>query len=86
MADEKEIGFVEHWFGKIMVAGIKITNGPLKVGDKIRIKGHTSDFTMVVKSMQINNVDVQEAGTGSDIGIRVPEHSRQHDKVYLVTE
>lgn len=84
MSTEQEVGFVEHWFSKAMVAGIKITNGPLKVGDTIHIKGHTSDFKMTITSMQINNKEVQEALTGDDIGIKVPEHSREHDKVYIV--
>lgn len=83
---EQEIGYVEHWFGHIMVAGIKITNGPLKVGDTIHIKGHTSDFTMTIESMQIEHDTVPEAKTGDDIGIKVPEHVRVHDKVYKVTE
>ncbi|MBI2093050.1 MAG: translation elongation factor-like protein [Deltaproteobacteria bacterium] len=82
---EKEIGFVEHWFGHIMVAGIKITNGPLKVGDTIHVKGHTTDITTTIKSMQINNKDITEAKTGDDIGMKMPDHARQHDKVYLVT-
>jgi len=83
---EKEIGFVEHWFGNIMVAGIKITNGPLKVGDTIHIKGHTSDFTTTIESMQKDNGSIEEAKTGDDIGIKVPEHARDHDKVFLVTD
>lgn len=83
---EKEIGFVEHWFGHIMVAGIKITNGPLKIGDTIKIKGHTSDFTLAVKSMQIEHKNIEVANTGDDIGMKLPEHARQNDKVYLVTE
>jgi len=83
---EKEIGYVEHWFGHIMVAGIKITNGPLKVGDRIHIKGHTTDFVTTVTSMQIEHKNVEVANTGDDIGIRLQEHARQHDKVYLVTD
>jgi putative protease len=83
---EKEVGFVEHWFSNVMVAGIKITNGPLKVGDKIHIKGHTSDFTCTVESMQVEHGAIEEAKNGDDIGIKVPEHAREHDKVYLVTE
>jgi len=83
---EMEIGFVEHWFGHIMVAGIKITGGSLKVGDKIRIKGHTSDFTCVVESMQVEHGSIEEAKAGNDIGIKVPEHARTHDKVYKVEE
>lgn len=83
---EKEVGFVEHWFGHIMVAGIKITDGPLKVGDKIRIKGHTTDFTMDVDSMEMEHGHIDVAKNGDDIGVKVPEHARVHDKVYLVTD
>ncbi|MFH1652837.1 MAG: hypothetical protein ABIE74_02165 [Pseudomonadota bacterium] len=83
---EEEVGYVEHWFGHLNVAGIKITNGALKVGDKIHIKGHTSDFTITVTSMQVEHDNVQVAPQGSDIGITVPEHARIHDKVYKVLE
>ena len=82
---EKEIGFVEHWFGHIMVAGIKLTDGTLKIGDTIHFKGHTSDFKMTISAMQINNKDVTEAKAGDDIGVKTPDHARQHDKVFLVT-
>jgi putative protease len=82
---EKEIGFVEHWFGHIMVAGIKITDGLLKIGDTIHIKGHTTDFTATIRTMQVNNKTVTEAKTGDDIGVKVTDHARQHDKVFLVT-
>lgn len=83
---EQEIGFVEHFFGHINVAAIKITNGTLKVGDTIHVKGHTTDFTETIKSMQINNVDVKEANTGDDVGVKMEGKCREHDKVYLVTE
>lgn len=81
---EKEIGFVEHFFGHISVAGIKITNGKLKVGDTIHIKGHTTDFTEKISSMQIDNKEITEAKAGDDIGIKMVGKCRDHDKVYLV--
>ena len=83
---EKEIGFVEHWFGHLMVAGIKITDGPLKVGDKVRIKGHTSDFICSIDTMEMEHGHIDVANNGDDIGVKVPEHARDNDKVYLVTE
>lgn len=82
---EQEVGFVEHWFGHLMVAGIKITKGPLKVGDTIHIKGHTSDFTCTVQSIQVEHKKLDVANTGDAIGIKIPEHAREHDKVYKVT-
>jgi len=83
---EKEIGVVTHYFTHINVAGIDITNGELKVGDTIHIKGHTSDFTQKINSMQIEHQDVEKAVKGDSIGIKVIEHARVHDQVYLVEE
>ncbi len=82
---EKEIGFVEHFFGHINVAAIKMTAGKLRVGDKIRLKGHTTDFEETIQSMQIDNVDVAEANAGDDIGVKMVGKCREHDKVYVVT-
>lgn len=84
MATEQEIGVVTHYFGHISVAAVKLT-GPLAVGDTIRIKGHTTDMTFKVESMQIEHKAVQQAAQGDNVGIRVPGHAREHDKVYKIT-
>ena len=83
---EVKIGKVTHYFGKIGVAAIEITEGELKVGDTIHIVGHTSDFMQKVHSMQIEHEDVEKVAAGQSIGIRVDEHAREHDEVFLVTE
>jgi putative protease len=83
--DEEKIGVVTHYFGKAGVAAIEITHGELKVGDTIHIKGHTSDFTQKVDSMQVEHQDVQVARVGDSIGLKVAEHARQHDVVLKVT-
>lgn len=80
----EEIGEVIHYFSKISVAAIKITNGNLKIGDKIRIKGATTDFEQVVESMEINKQKIDEAKPGDEIGIKVRERVREGDKVYKV--
>jgi translation initiation factor IF-2 len=81
---EQLIGEVTHYFGKAQVAGIKITDGELSVGDTIHIVGHTSDFTQNIESMQIDRVPVESAKVGDEIGIKVSEHAREHDAVYRV--
>jgi putative protease len=85
VGNEVKIGQVSHYFGKIQVAAIELTDGELSVGDTIHIKGHTSDFIQTVDSMQIDNADVTVAVKGSSIGIRVTEHARVGDTVYKVT-
>jgi len=82
---EEIIGKVSDFFARPVVAGIELT-APLKLGDKIHIKGHTTDIEFTVDSMQINNVDVKEAKTGDSVGIKVSERVRRGDIVYKVTD
>jgi len=81
---EKAIGKVTDFFSRPVVAGIELT-ATLKLGDKIHIKGHTTDMELIVDSMQINNVNVKQAKTGDAIGIKVSERVRRGDIVYKVT-
>lgn len=81
---EKLIGKVNHWFGRIGVAGIALTDA-LAVGDRIHVLGHTTDFEQEVTSMQIMHQDVNEAGNGDEVGIKVQFRARSGDLVYKVT-
>ena len=82
---EEEVGKVSDFFARPVVAGIELT-GKLKVGDKIHISGHTTDMELVVDSMQINNVNVQEAKAGDSVGIKVTDRVRRGDTIYKVTD
>ena len=84
--EEKKVGVVIKFFGKIGVAAVKLTDDSLKVGDTIHIKGHTTDLTQEVGSMQIENQNVQEAGPGADIGVKIGDRVRENDVVYKVIE
>jgi translation initiation factor IF-2 len=84
--EELEIGRVAKFFAKIGVAAIRITQGELKVGDTIHLKGHTTDFTQVVDSMQVEHASVEKVNGGAEVGIRVKEAVREHDAVYRVKE
>ena len=81
---EEVIGKVSDFFSRPVVAGIELT-GTLKVGDKIHILGHTTDITLVVDSMQINNVDVEKAKAGDAVGVKVSDRVRRGDTIYKVT-
>jgi len=82
---EEIIGKVSDFFAHPVVAGIELT-AALKVGDKIHLKGHTTDLEMTVDSMQINNEQVEEAKTGDSIGVKVSERVRSGDLVYKITD
>ncbi|MFC1964025.1 translation elongation factor-like protein [Chloroflexota bacterium] len=82
---EQVVGKVSEFFARPVVAGVDVS-GRIKVGDKIHIKGHTTDLELVVDSMQVDNANVAEAKSGDLIGIKVPDRVRPGDTVYKVTD
>jgi selenocysteine-specific translation elongation factor len=82
---EVVIGKVTDFFARPVVAGIELTAN-VKVGDNIHIKGHTTDLELAVTSMQINNLNVDQAKAGDNVGIKVSERVRRGDIVYKVTD
>ncbi|MDX1386011.1 MAG: EF-Tu/IF-2/RF-3 family GTPase [bacterium] len=81
---EEEVGTVEHYYNGLHVAAIHVEHGRLKVGDRIHIRGHTTDFEETIGNMQVNHTEVREAGRGAHVGIPVHEKVRNHDHVYIV--
>jgi len=80
----EEVGTVTHYFSKVGVAAVVLTK-TLKKGDRIRIKGATTDFEQVVESMEIDRKPVDMAMPGDMVGIKVRERVRKKDKVYLLS-
>ena len=81
--EERLIGKIVHFYGNINVGIIELSDA-LKVGDTVHIKGHTSDFTQQISSMQIEHAKVDEAKTGDSVGIKVDQKVHEHDAVYKV--
>lgn len=86
MATEEKVGVITDYFAKIGVAGIRLADGELQVGDRIRIRGHTTDFTQTVDSLQIEHRAVQRAERGSEVALKVSERVRRHDEIFRVRE
>lgn len=80
---EREIGRVTHWFGHLGVAAVTLQEA-LRVGDRIRVKGHTTDFTATVDRMQVDHADVKEAKPGDDVAVHLGQKAREHDSVLKV--
>ena len=80
--EEMQVGKVTHYFPKIGVAVVEVTQGSMKVGDEIRIKGKTTDFVQKVSSMQIEHDKIEMAEPGISIGMKVSEPVRANDLVY----
>jgi len=81
--EEKLIGKVTHYFGKIGVAVIELDD-TLKVGDEIRIVGGETDFTQTVESMEMEHKKIEEARAGDSIGLKVSQKVREGYKVYKI--
>lgn len=82
---EVPVGRVVHFFPRPVVAGVEV-QAPIRLGDRLRIRGHTTDLEFVVESMQVENRPVEAAGPGQTVGIRVPGRVREGDRVYRVEE
>jgi translation initiation factor IF-2 len=83
---EEQVGVVVKFFSKPSVAAIEVSGGGLKKGDTLKYKGHTTDFTDVVSSMELDNKPIEEAKVGDLIGIKVKDRVREGDKVYRIVE
>ena len=83
MAEER-IGEVMKFFSKPSVAAVKITEGFLTVGDRVRFTGHTTDFEDIIESMEVNNEKIEKAQAGDYIGVRVSGRVRPGDEVFKI--
>ena len=86
MAHEEKIGTVTDYFARIGVAAVALTDGALRVGDRIRIHGHTTDVTHVIASLQVEHRAVEQAERGTEVALKVPERVRKHDTVSRVLD
>jgi len=77
------LGRVEDYFAHVGVVALTL-QAPLSVGDMIRVKGHTTDITQKVESIQINHQPVQSASSKDAIGIRIADRSRKGDAIYKI--
>ena len=82
---EQRIGEVVKFFSKASVAAVKITEGEIRIGDTLKFTGHTTDLTIPIDSMEVNNQKVAQAVAGDYIGIKVADRVRPGDEVFKVT-
>ena len=81
---EEKVGVVFKFFAGASVAALELTEAGLKIGDKVHFLGHTTDFTQLVESIQVEHDSVDEASAGDKVGLKVVERVRPHDIMYKV--
>lgn len=84
LANEEAIGVVTHYYSHIGVAVVQLNKGTLRSGSKIHVKGHSTDFFQTVESMEYEHQHIDEALAGQSVGLKVHDHAREHDIVYIV--
>jgi len=82
---EKQIGKIVHYFGKVEVGIIELSDS-LKVGEKIHVKGQHSDFFQDISSMQLEHAVISEGKVGDAVGVKLSQKVHEHDLVYKVVE
>jgi translation elongation factor EF-1alpha len=83
-SNEEALGTITHYYSHLNVAVAQVNKGMLKIGDTIHIKGHTTDLTQTVDSMEFEHLHIEQATAGQSVGIKVKDHVREHDIVYRV--
>jgi hypothetical protein len=78
----ERIGVVTHYYSHLSVAIIRLESGTLRVGDMIHIRGHTTDFSQKIESLEVNHAPVTEGGPNEEFGLKVVENAREHDVVF----
>lgn len=82
---EIEVGRVAHYFDHIHVAVLSLHTS-LKLGDKVHFRGHTTDFTQRIGSMEVEHHSVVWVKPGDDVAIKVGEPVHEHDLLFKVVE
>jgi len=75
----ERIGVVTHYYSHLSVATLRLESGTLRVGDVIHIRGHTTDFSQKVESLEVNHAPLTEVRPNTDCGLKVVQHTREHD-------
>jgi putative protease len=86
MATEQKLGTVTDYYAKIGVAALDLSEGELQVGDHVRFKGHSTDFTQAIESLQVEHQPVLRAARGSQAAVKVRERVRRNDQVLRVAD
>ncbi len=81
---ETAVGVVTHYYSHMGVAVVQVNTGQLRAGDTIRVKGHTTDLTQQIASMEYEHRHVDQAAPGQSVGIKIADHVREHDIVFVV--
>jgi translation elongation factor EF-1alpha len=85
MVMEVEVGKVTHYYNHLGVAVLSLADS-LKLGDKIRFRGHATDFVQRITSMEVEHHSILWVKPGDNVAVRVTQPVHEHDLVYRIVE
>src|SRR2546427_5317219 len=80
--ERKKVGEVFHFYTKIGVAAIRVTEDGIAIGDTVQIQGPSTNLEQTVEALQIEHAVVSRAGPGQEVGMKVRDRVREKDFVY----
>ena len=80
--ERKKVGEVFHFYTKIGVAAIRVTDDGIAIGDTVQIQGPSTNLEQTVEALQIEHALVARAGPGQEVGMKVRDRVREKDFVY----
>lgn len=83
-AEEVLLGKVVHYFPHVNAAVVKIEQGTVSIGDRIKVRGHTTEFEQKVTSMQIEHKPVESASKGGEVAIQIKKKAKSGCQVFLL--
>jgi hypothetical protein len=72
------IGLVIHYFSHLSVAAVRLT-APLAVGDRIHIRGHTTDLVQDVASLEGDHAHVRSGHARWRCRVKVEDHAPERE-------
>src|SRR2546427_8403822 len=80
--ERKKVGEVFHFYTKIGVAAIRVTDDGIAIGDTVQIQGPSTNLEQTVDALQIEHAVVSRPGPAQEVGMKVRDRVREKDFVY----
>jgi translation initiation factor IF-2 len=78
---EAPVGRIVHYYPRINVGIVELTDGEINLGDVIHVQGKRTNLVQPVDSLQIDHQNINHADKGRRVGIKVKDKVRNRDQV-----
>jgi hypothetical protein len=78
---EAPVGRIVHYYPRINVGIVELTDGEINLGDVIHVQGKQTNLVQPVDSLQIDHQNISHADKGRRVGIKFKDKVRNRDQV-----